>query len=610
MRTPSYRWLAGYLALNFLLSSLICLVYLFSAGSRFELLFSGVALVSNTFMLYAALSLAGLALFRFWPGRALFACLMTFFQLALVTDAAIYKIFKVHINSMVVNLLFTPGGFDSLDQSFWMKALFLAIAAGIAALEAWFYLFSRRLALRNFSGPGFYKKRLAPVLGALFFFTLLDKLLFAWGSAYDVVRITRNVKLFPLYQPFTARSFIQEHFDTRLDKPVSVKLDLKDSRLDYPKHPLEFAPGVRPDIVYIVIDSFRGDMLGPEVTPELWAFSKKARVFKNHYSGGNCTRFGIFSLLYGLYGNYWFSVLGERKPPVMTQALAGLGYDFRIYAATKLSFPEFDRTCFVDMPRSKVYDEPQAAGKDGKDAEITGKFIKFIGNRDKKKPYFAFIFYDASHGSYEYPPEYERFKPAAYSFNYLTLDNKRALPVFNKYKNSLYYDSRLAMRIIDALSAGGDLKNTAVIIAGDHGEPFFEHGYHGHNQGYPPEEIKVPLVFYWPGLAPKTYEAFTSHFDIAPSVLKLLGVKNPPSDYSSGTDLFKPGRRDFVPSFSWDTAAIIKRTGTLTMSLEAYKLGGVKVYDADYREVPSKAAAQAFNSDLLSFQKEAVRFYK
>jgi len=608
MTPPIYSRLRIYLALNFLVSLLISSFYLLFAGSHpLELLFTGSALISNTFMFYIALALIALPLFWLTPARLLFAGLITVFQLALVTDAAIYKIFKMHLNPMVMNLILTPGGLNSLDQGFWVKALFFAILLGLIALEAWFYRLSGKLAKEDLAGPGVIKKRSAYILGVLVFFLLLDKLLFAWGSAYDIVYITKNARLFPLYQPFTARTFIQKYFHTRLDKPVNIKLDVKSSRLDYPKKQLEFGPADKPNIVYIVIDSFRGDMMNPEVTPELWAFSKKAVVFKNHYSGGNCTRFGIFSLIYGLYGSYWFQFVAERKPPVMMQALAELGYDFRLYAGTKLSFPEFDRTCFVDIPHSKVYDEPLAAGKADKDAEITGKFIEFVKNRDRKKPYFAFIFYDASHGTYEYAPEYERFKPSVPSFSYLTLNKKKVLPVFNKYKNSIYYDSNLAMRIINSLSAGGELKNTAVIVTGDHGEPFFERGSYGHNQGYPPEEIKVPLVLYWPGFKPRVYDNFTSHFDVAPGVLRLLGAKNPPSDYSSGTDLFKPEPRDFLGAFSWDTAAIVKKTGTLTMALEAYRLGGVKVYDADYREVIDKKAPAAFTGDLLSFQKEAVR---
>ena len=594
------------LAANFVFSLLIGGAYLFFAGSPLELFFAAAALVSNTFMLYAALACAGLALSLVRYGNAVFAVIITLFQLLLTADAVIYKVFKIHINSMVVNVVFTPGGLKSLDQGAWMQALFVAMAAAVVAVE-----------VRIFSLPamppraaGAFKKRVGVVLAVLMAFVLTDKLMFAWGSAYDVIQITRNVKLLPLYQPFTARTFIQEHFGTRLDKPVRFKLDLKSSRLDYPKKPLEFSRARRPNIIYIVIDSFRSDMMTPEVTPELFEFSKKAAVFKNHYSGGNCTRFGIFSLIYGLYGNYWFGVLGERRPPVLMTALAGLGYDFRIYAGTKLSFPEFDRTCFVDVPRENVYDEPSGEGKAGKDAEITARLTEFIKARDKKSPYFAFVFYDASHGSYEYPPDYERFSPAAASVNYLMINSKKVLPVFNKYKNSIYYDSRLAMRIVDAVRAAGELKDTAVIITGDHGEPFFEHGSMGHNQGYPPEEIKVPLIVSWPGLKPKVYESLTSHADVTPSVLKLLGVKNPPSDFSSGLDLFDSGPRDFVASFSWDTAAIIKKNGTLTMSLEAYRLDGIKAYDAEYRELKDKKAVAAFAAELAAFQREAGRFYR
>ncbi len=45
-------------------------------------------------------------------------------------------------------------------------------------------------------------------------------------------------------------------------------------------------------------------MLDPEIMPELWKFSKKWGVFTNHYSGGNASRFGIFTLLYGINGTY------------------------------------------------------------------------------------------------------------------------------------------------------------------------------------------------------------------------------------------------------------------------------------------------------------------
>jgi hypothetical protein len=143
---------------------------------------------------------------------------------------------------------------------------------------------------------------------------------------------------------------------------------------------------------------------------------------------------------------------------------------------------------------------------------------------------------------------------------------------------------------------------------GDHGEAFLERGRYGHNQGYSPEEVRVPLIMYLPGRAPYSTEGLTSHLDIVPTLLPLLGVKNPASDYSSGRSLFAKTPRSFVPSFSWDTAAIIKSSETLVLPLEAYK-GGVKAYDSEYRE-EGRAAAAAFAPLIVGFQKEAGKFSK
>ncbi len=39
------------------------------------------------------------------------------------------------------------------------------------------------------------------------------------------------------------------------------------------------------------------------------------------------------------------------------------------------------------------------------------------------------------------------------------------------------------------------MESTVVIITGDHGEEFYEHGYWGHTSAYSPEQVKVPLFF-------------------------------------------------------------------------------------------------------------------
>ncbi|MBI4801619.1 MAG: sulfatase-like hydrolase/transferase [Elusimicrobia bacterium] len=607
MKKSGFQALKVFLGCNFALSLAIGLGYFLFVGSHpAELAFSIIAYLSNTAMIYAVLSLPALALFFAGAGRAPFAAVFAFLQLSLVVDVAVYKIFRFHINSMVVNLILTPGGLQSLDQGLGMKILFFAVALGLLALELWFYSLAAR------SGGWFaaaFKKRTALILGLLLLFIIADKALFAWGALYDAVYITGNPRLFPLYQPLKIRTFAGKYLGVRLDREVSVPISKKYSKLDYPKIELDIMPPARPlNVLVIITDSFRYDMLDREITPELWAFSKKAAVFTNHYSGGNCTRFGIFSILYGIYGNYWFSMAGERRPPVMMDAFAALGYEFSILASAKLSFPEFNKTCFANVPREDIYDEPKSAGKDGKDREITDKFLEFLKARTGKKPYFAFIFYDASHGSYDYPPEFEKFKPAG-GVNYLALNKDNAPLLFNKYRNSIHYEDSLIGDILRFMEKNGDLKDTAVLVTGDHGEPFFEKGYFGHNQGYSEEEVKVPLVFYLPGRAPRVITGVTSHLDIVPTLLKLAGTRNPPADYSSGLDLFEKNSRPFICVFSWDTSAMIKDGSALVMPLEAYG-GGVKIYDKDYKAIPGKKAFETFSPHILNYQREAKRFYK
>lgn len=596
------RW-AAWLGLNFCLSAAVGSIFLsFTGGHPAELLFAALALFSNTVMLYAVLGglFAGLFLFR--PGRPLMFALAAFFQLALVTDLAVYKIFRFHLNSMVLNLLLTPGGLDSLDQGPGMKALFLAIAASLGAAQWYFWRLAGRLA------PGLTARRVKLAAALALLCVAADKGLFAWGTLYDSVYITRNAQLFPLYQPLKVRGFAKKYFGFKLDAEIKGGVDSRYSALAYPLVPLEVKKPAKPlNFLVLVVDSLRGDMLTPDVMPETWAFSARGLRFANHHSGGNSTRFGIFTLVYGLYGNYWFPMVNERRGPALVDVLKEQGYDLRLYASAKLSFPEFDKTCFARVPREGIYDEPPGADGAEKDRNISERLREYIRSRDKKRPYFAFVFYDATHGSYDYAPGFEKFKPS-HGVSLLKLDKKGSLPMFNKYKNSVHYDDSLVGGILKTLAEAGGLEDTVVVITGDHGEPFYERGFYGHNREYSPEDIRVPLVLYRPGLKPGVSREATSHLDVAPELLALAGVKNPASDYSGGRRLTETGPRPFIPAFSWDTAALIRPDRTLVMPLAAYK-GGLRVYDSEYRELhPSEAAS--FSGDILSFQKEARRFLK
>ena len=126
--------------------------------------------------------------------------------------------------------------------------------------------------------------------------------------------------------------------------------------LRYPLEPLEFgAPGRRPDIVWVVLDSWRRDAFTPDVTPNIHEFGRSSIAFDRHLATGNATRFGIFGMFYGLHGVYWHPVLAAQRGPVLVDRLLDLDYRFKVITPSPLTFPEFRRTVFVDV-RSQLVD--------------------------------------------------------------------------------------------------------------------------------------------------------------------------------------------------------------------------------------------------------------
>jgi len=89
-----------------------------------------------------------------------------------------------------------------------------------------------------------------------------------------------------------------------------------------------------------------------------------------------------------------------------------------------------------------------------------------------------------------------------------------------------YFDACFG-RLIDGLAEIGAGRDTAVVLTSDHGEGMFEHGHMGHAFGHYAELGNVPLVVMADRLTPSSRKltTVTSHLDIAPTVLQLMGVE-------------------------------------------------------------------------------------
>lgn len=92
-------------------------------------------------------------------------------------------------------------------------------------------------------------------------------------------------------------------------------------------------------------------------------------------------------------------------------------------------------------------------------------------------------------------------------------------------------------RLVEGLQARGLADDTLLAVVSDHGEAFDQHGGRTHGNQVYEESVRVPAVLAGPQLrdVPASVTFPTSHIDLAPTLLGLLGLEVPPT--MKGRDL-------------------------------------------------------------------------
>lgn len=120
---------------------------------------------------------------------------------------------------------------------------------------------------------------------------------------------------------------------------MALKANLSSPTLNnYPTQPLHYQVSQQQplNVLIILVDTWRTDMLSPQYMPLTTAFSKQSDRFLNHISGGNCTAPGVFSLFYGLPAVYWNDASSHHISPAMLQAFKDNHYQFAFMSAHPL----------------------------------------------------------------------------------------------------------------------------------------------------------------------------------------------------------------------------------------------------------------------------------
>lgn len=496
-------------------------------------------------------------------------------HLFIFTDQFVYRMYSFHINGFVWNIFLTKGGIESMAAGASTVVVYFLIIVAILLLEIAALFVFLRFELRFFPQKPILKKLRVIIILLCF---ALQAIGYGVSSFNGYAPVLVSARAFPAYLPVTFREQLEKAgFEPK--RKTELTLKSQDSLgIHYPLNKIvQKENSTQYNIVWMVAESLAAPMLTEEIMPATWDFSKKTNHFLNHYSGGNGTRMAMFTMFYGLYGNYWFPCLNEQRSPILMDILQENDYQIELFTSALFSYPEFDKTVFARIPKEHMHHRESPIGWEC-DRTNTSLILDFLEKRDRSKPFMTFMLFESPHAPYNFPPETIIRQDYLKDFNYATTNiQKNIVQIKNRYINSCRHLDTQIERILKYLEENSLLDSTIVIITGDHGQEFMEHGKWGHNSAFTEEQIRVPLVIHVPGQKPQQITRMTSHLDLPATVLTKLGVTNPPSDYSLGYDLFGTQHRSFTVIADWSSLCYLDADCKVTLPLKSLSFSSNKI---------------------------------
>lgn len=353
----------------------------------------------------------------------------------------------------------------------------------------------------------------------------------------------------------------------------------------------------RPNVLVLSLDTLNRNAqraYDPDADP-LPGFDQLAReslVFERCYSTAPWTLPAQASLLTGLYPDRHGATQPRLRlsPDVqpLAEHLSQAGYetvgfsdggfvDARFGLAT--GFGRYNETvedaelASLDLPRDGHFS--QVAGE-----SLFDRTIEYLEERQDDEPFFAFVQTFSVHEYYRARPwatagmDPRRLRKEKYYLQCLkgqregTPGDWRTLRAL--YQAEMHHlDAGLA-RLLDAIDRLGLRESTVLIVVSDHGEGLDpERGRISHGGRLHADLIRVPLLVRGPGIRPGRTDEPVSLVDVAPTVLDLAGLGEPPElDGESLIDVLYggaelPERTLYAQchAFAWNDGARVQLDG-------------------------------------------------
>jgi len=282
-------------------------------------------------------------------------------------------------------------------------------------------------------------------------------------------------------------------------------------------------------LLLITIDSFRWDGVGfmgyeRDTTPNLDALvARGGTVYERAHALGSYTGQAVPPLLTGKYASELhrtdrhevriFQDETFAAEQVCSEQVRCAGvlshFLFRAMYGWNQGFQDWE--VVTGSPPDASHSDHQYSAHN-----VTDAAIKWLKKPEKTAGRFwLWVHYMEPHKEYLSHPGFESFG-----------DDRRAM-----YDNEVRFADHHVGRLLDYFFTLPASDRTVVIVTGDHGEAFGEHGRVTHGKELWEEIIRVPLAVVGPGVATKRIRRQTSLIDLYPTILDLFGVEVPPGTH-------------------------------------------------------------------------------
>jgi len=449
--------------------------------------------------------------------------------------------------------------------------------------------------------------------GASVFFLicfLLTHLIYIWADAAVYKPIVAQKINYPVSYPMTAKSFLIEHGLIETPNASSGTLFPKEhGKFTYPLRSVHFETQKKKlNVILLVVDSLRFDMLNPTNMPNLWKFSQSSLRYTSHYSGSNNATQGVFSLFYGLPSHYQRDVVSSDANSILVETFSQQRYD--IYQGNNVQAKNtfgFSRDFKQQLMSGSAIHNKGASG----DIEMLSEWQAWFGDKTElsardDSPWLSYLRFNSA-ANYQVPDNFNSpFNQQQKNITQLLMTDGDKQALFPAYSNSVYFIDSLLGKAFATLKDKGQLNNTLVIVTGANGQEFNDTRSNawGSASNFSDFQSKVPLVMHWPNQQAKVITQDTSHLDIVPTLMQnILGVSTSVQSYSSGQDLLELPIRDWLLLGGKNQYAILHKQ----MLVQFNRTGDYQVFDRRYHKLDEPYKQTQI---LLQVVHELQRFYK